>query len=81
MGGTAMSRLLTSRLIDWAPGHLLSQPLRSRFKRYLRLAFLQRLPKHSIGVEVGVWQGDFTADILATLQPTRFIGYRVKSAN
>jgi hypothetical protein len=71
MSGIAMSRLLTSRLIEWAPGHLLSQPLRCKFKRYLRLAFLRRLPKHSIGAEIGVWQGDFTADILATLQPTR----------
>jgi hypothetical protein len=34
-----------------------------------REALLSVLPKHSIGAEIGVWQGDFSARILESIQP------------
>ncbi|MEM7189627.1 MAG: hypothetical protein AAF439_08445, partial [Pseudomonadota bacterium] len=34
-----------------------------------RRAVLNALPKGAVGAEVGVWKGDFSAEILATAAP------------
>lgn len=34
-----------------------------------RRRFLEMLPKNSCGAEIGVWKGDFSAEILALVQP------------
>jgi hypothetical protein len=37
----------------------------------LRRSLLEMLPKHSVGAEIGVHKGDFSAVILATVAPVR----------
>lgn len=39
--------------------------------RKARNALLARMPRESVCAEVGVWKGDFTARILATVRPRR----------
>jgi Methyltransferase domain len=38
----------------------------------LRKPLLEMLPKHSVGAEIGVHKGDFSAVILGVVSPTRF---------
>jgi len=38
-----------------------------------RTAFLALLPKHSRGVEVGVWKGEFSREILDVVQPASLL--------
>ncbi len=35
-----------------------------------RRALLERLPKQTVGVEIGVWKGEFSADILRICRPS-----------
>ncbi len=68
-------------MIDWARralGPYLPQSFRVfGWKMMLRIGFdrrgflLETLPEGSTGAEVGVWQGDFSARILATVRPVR----------
>ncbi len=68
-------------MIDWARralGPHLPQSLRVLgWKMMLRIGYdrrgflLRMLPQNSTGAEVGVWQGDFSARILATARPAR----------
>jgi methyltransferase family protein len=44
---------------------------RSRLRRWNRIRLLRRLPRHSIGAEIGVWKGDFSAQILKTVDPEK----------
>ena len=45
--------------------------LRQARHRRERARLLQKLPKGSVGVEIGVWAGDLSAAILRTVQPAR----------
>ena len=63
--------VLESRLVDLWPRGILPSRLRSRLYGLLRQVFLDRLPKHSIGVEIGVWMGDFTKQILSVAEPVQ----------
>jgi hypothetical protein len=64
-----MRNILDNCLIDLAPAWILGTGLRTKFRRSLRRALLSRLPKHSIGAEIGVWRGDFTQEILSVVEP------------
>ncbi len=57
---------------------LIAYNLGRRWKRFRRAVgrrpdhrgqLLERLPKHTIGAEIGVWQGEFTARVLAIAKP------------
>jgi methyltransferase family protein len=49
----------------------LGDRLRQARHRQERARLLRRLPKHSVGVEIGVWAGDLSAAILRVVRPTR----------
>ncbi len=49
----------------------LGDRLRQARHRQERARLLRRLPKRSVGVEIGVWAGDFSAALLRTVRPTR----------
>ncbi|HYM63489.1 MAG TPA: class I SAM-dependent methyltransferase [Gaiellaceae bacterium] len=49
----------------------LGDRLRQARHRRERAQLLQRLPERSVGVEIGVWAGDFSAAILRAVRPTR----------
>jgi uncharacterized protein YndB with AHSA1/START domain len=34
-----------------------------------RPQFIARLPRHSVGAEIGVWKGEFSAELLAVVEP------------
>lgn len=50
---------------------LLGDRLRQARHRQERARLLRRLPKRSVGVEIGVWAGDLSAAILRAVRPTR----------
>jgi methyltransferase family protein len=43
----------------------------SRIRRWNRRRLLRMLPKGSVGAEIGVWRGDFSAEILRTVRPAK----------
>lgn len=47
----------------------LGDRLRQARHRRERARLLRRLPKHSVGVEIGVWAGDLSAAILRAVRP------------
>ena len=49
----------------------LGDPLRQARHRRERARLLRRLPKSSVGVEIGVWSGDLSAAILRAVRPVR----------
>jgi hypothetical protein len=49
----------------------LGDRLRQARHRQERARLLRRLPKRSVGVEIGVWAGDLSAAILRAVRPTR----------
>src|SRR3954454_4695820 len=51
----------------------LSMPVRRRLGVRLppREFLLKALPKHSVGAEIGVWRGEFAADIVRRVKPIR----------
>jgi len=49
----------------------LGDPLRQARHRRERARLLRRLPKSSVGVEIGVWAGDLSAAILRAVRPVR----------
>ena len=49
----------------------LGDPLRQARHRRERARLLRRLPKSSVGVEIGVWAGDLSAAILRAVHPVR----------
>jgi hypothetical protein len=64
-----MRSVLESRLVNIWPRGILPPRLRIKLYGLLRQVFLSRLPKHSIGAEIGVWMGDFTEQILSVVDP------------
>jgi hypothetical protein len=49
----------------------LGDRLRQARHRRERARLLRRLPKHSVGVEIGVWAGDLSAAILRAVRPVQ----------
>jgi hypothetical protein len=49
----------------------LGDRLRQAQHRRERARLLRRLPKHSVGVEIGVWAGDLSAAILRAVRPVQ----------
>jgi hypothetical protein len=49
----------------------LGDRLRQARHRHERARLLRRLPKRSVGVEIGVWAGDLSAAILRAVRPAR----------
>ena len=47
------------------------RPIRKYQNRRSRDFVLRRLPKHSIGAEIGVWEGNFSDRILHVVQPAK----------
>jgi hypothetical protein len=47
----------------------LVQSYRSYKNRHCRDYFLEMLPKHSVGVEIGVWEGGLSREILRVVKP------------
>ncbi len=58
-------------LLDVMPGGVLPITWRNAAKKIFRRRFLRRLPKHSVGAEIGVYYGGFSADLLDVVDPSR----------
>jgi SAM-dependent methyltransferase len=47
------------------------RPIRRRRRVLRRRRLLAQLPKHGVGAEIGVWKGDFSAEIIRICRPRK----------
>ncbi|WP_322888976.1 MULTISPECIES: class I SAM-dependent methyltransferase [unclassified Yoonia] len=67
---------MASKVIGVLPGGTAEEPpkkARRMSKDTVRRKFLQKLPKGGVAVEIGVWQGEFSATIIELIAPEKLV--------